>query len=136
MSTFDLQYLKVARKTNILGLAFPMRSDGVGGYLTQNESITALKDNVIQLIMTARGSRVMRPDFGTDLRAGVFEQFDDNMVNTLRRQIIDVISKYEPRVILRSLDVLPNFELAQLIIRLDITSKDDLLNGELVEILV
>jgi len=136
MSTFDLQYLKVPRKTNILGLAFPMRSDSVGGYLTQNESITALKDNVIQLIMTARGSRVMRPDFGTDLRVGVFEQFDDNMVNTLRRQIIDVISKYEPRVILRSLDVLPNFELAQLIIRLDITSKDDLLNGELVEILV
>lgn len=136
MNTFDLEYLNVQRKRNILGLAFPMRLDGVGGYLTQNESLGALRDNVIQLIMTSRGSRVMRPDYGTDLRNSVFEQFDSNLENILRTQIIQVIEKYEPRVIVKSLNLISDTETGRLIIKLFITSKDDLLNGESVELIV
>lgn len=136
MPNFDLNYIKTASKKRILGVAFPMMNTGVGGYLAQNENLRSLRDCVVQLIMTGRGARVMRPDFGTDLRSSVFEPLNDDMINSLREQIIQVISKYEPRVIVKRVSLTPDFENHTLKVELYITSKDDLLNGELIEVLV
>ena len=136
MSVYDLQYLKIPSKKQILGMAFPMKLDGVGGFLAQNENLRSLKDCVTQLILTNRGSRVMRPDYGTDVRSSVFEPLTSDLVSRIKAQITETIEKYEPRVIVKRLSVEPNYERNQLNIKLFITSKDDLLNGELVEILV
>lgn len=113
-----------------------MREDGIGGYISQNENLVSLHDCVKQLLLTSRGARVMRPDYGTDIRKSVFEPLTAEMVDTLRSQIIETIIKYEPRVIVRKLELTPDHENHQLNIQLLITSKDDLLNRELVEILV
>ena len=78
----------------------------------------------------------MRPDFGTDVRASVFEQFTDDLIDTLRSQILETIAKYEPRVIVKRISLTPDYENHTLKIELYITSKDDLLNGELVEVLI
>jgi len=136
MPNFDLTYVKTNAKKTILGVAFPMMNEGVGGYFAQNQNLRSLRDCVVQLIMTGRGARVMRPDFGTDLRASVFEQFTDDMIDGLRTQILDTIAKYEPRVIVKRVALTPNFENHTLKVELYITSKDDLLSGELVEVLV
>jgi len=113
-----------------------MRNDGIGGYVAQNENIRSLRDCVIQLIMTGRGARVMRPDYGTDLRASVFEPLTEDLIDSLRKQILQVIAKYEPRVIVQRVEITPDFERHTIKVQLYITSKDDLLNGELVEVLV
>lgn len=136
MSNFDLEYVSVPGKNRILGLAFPMRNDGVGGYLTSNENMGSLRDCVIQLIMTRRGARVMRPDYGTDLRSSLFEPMDSRLMDTLRAQITSTIAKYEPRVVLKSLNLIPDWETNKLTIKLSLSSKDDLLNTEFVELLV
>jgi phage baseplate assembly protein W len=136
MTNFDLTYVKTNAKKNIFGVAFPMMKQGIGGYVAQNENLRSLRDCVIQLIMTGRGARVMRPDFGTDLRASVFEQFTDDLIDTLRSQILETISKYEPRVIVKRISLTPDYENHTLKVELYITSKDDLLNGELVEVLI
>jgi uncharacterized protein len=135
MPNFDLNYIKTSSADRILGVAFPMRN-GVGGYLAQNENLRSLRDGIIQLIMTTRGARVMRPDFGTDLRASVFEPLDTEMIDVLRTQIIQTISKYEPRVIVKRVSLIPDYEQHTLKVELYITSKDDLLTGELIEVLV
>lgn len=113
-----------------------MLEDGVGGYISQNENLASLRDGVKQLLLTSRGARVMRPDYGTDIRKSVFEPLTKEMVDTLRSQIVETIRKYEPRVIVQKLELTPDHENHQLNIQLLITSKDDLLNTELVEILV
>jgi len=136
MSNFDLTYIKTPAANNILGVAFPMMREGVGGYIAQNHNLRSLRDCVIQLIMTGRGARVMRPDFGTDLRTSVFENLTQDLVDSLRAQILETISKYEPRVIVKRINLTPNYETHTLKVELYITSKDDLLNGELVEVLV
>ena len=61
MVNFNLQYQKTENRTDILGLSFPMMLNGIGGVLTQSENLGALRDGIIQLIMTSRGARVMRP---------------------------------------------------------------------------
>ena len=136
MTTYDLQYLKVPVKNTIKGLAFPMREDGVGGFLTSNENLGCLSDGLKQLILTSRGARVMRPDYGTDLRKSVFSMLDQTQINTLREQILQTIDKYEKRVIVKRLDLVPDEENHKLLIKLLVTSKDDLLNEQLVEVLV
>tara|TARA_R100000458_G_C8276467_1_gene251791 strand:+ start:103 stop:513 length:411 start_codon:yes stop_codon:yes gene_type:complete len=136
MANFELQYLKAPGKNRIQGIAYPMRLDGVGGYLTSNEDLGSLRDCVVQLIMTPRGSRVMRPDFGTDLRSSLFEPLNATLVENLRSQIIDTITKYEPRVIVKDLGLFPNYENNSLLVKLIVTSKDDLLNAQTVELLV
>tara|TARA_R110000824_G_scaffold158276_6_gene332061 strand:+ start:4920 stop:5327 length:408 start_codon:yes stop_codon:yes gene_type:complete len=135
MTNFDLNYIKTSAAERILGVAFPMQS-GVGGYFAQNENLRSLRDCVVQLIMTTRGARVMRPDFGTDLRASVFEPLDAEMLDILREQIIQTISKYEPRVIVKRISLTPDHEQQSLKVELYITSKDDLLTGELIDVLV
>ena len=136
MNTNDLNYITTNAKKRILGMAFPMMNEGIGGYVAQNENLRSLRDCVVQLIMTGRGARVMRPDFGTDLRASVFEPFTSEMVEGLRAQIVETIAKYEPRVIVKRVSLTPDYENHTLKVELYITSKDDLLNGELVEVLV
>ena len=136
MANYDLQYLKIPSKKSILGLAFPMRQDGVGGFLTQNQDLGSLRDCVKQLILTSRGARVMRPDYGTDIRKSVFEPLTSDLVEQLRSHINDTIKKYEPRVIVQRLILTPDYERNQLNIKMKITSKDDLLNAEMVEVLV
>ena len=136
MANFDLQYVTIPSRKNVLGLAFPMRNDGVGGFLTQNENLGALRDGVRQLLLTSRGARVMRPDFGTDIRKSVFEPLTEDVIDSLRNQIIEAITKYEPRVIVKKLAVDADYERNQLNIKLRIASKDDLLTDELVEVIV
>tara|TARA_R100000005_G_C4815470_1_gene99619 strand:- start:113 stop:523 length:411 start_codon:yes stop_codon:yes gene_type:complete len=136
MVNFNLQYQKTDNRDDILGMAFPMRWDGIGGVLTQSENLGALKDGVIQLIMTSRGARVMRPDYGTDLRKSMFEPMDSASIATLRAQISDTIAKYEPRVVLQQLNVFPQDELNTLTVQLVLSTKNDLLTTTNVEITV
>ena len=136
MSNFDLQYVDAPNKTRILGLAFPMRLDGVGGYASQNENLHSLRDGLIQLIMTSPGERVFRPDFGTNVRSMLFEPINETMVTNMKNDILTAIGKYEPRVIIKSLDIIPIYEDNKVYIRLLATSKNNLLNTANVELIL
>ena len=136
MPNYDLQYIQVPSPNSIQGMAFPMREDGTGGFLSSNENLGSLRDGVRQLILTSRGARVMRPDYGTDIRKSVFNPLDNTMINTLREQIVSTIATYEKRVIVKKLTLIPDEENHKLHIKLLITSKDDLLNATMVEVLV
>jgi phage baseplate assembly protein W len=127
MVNFNLQYQKTENRTDILGLSFPMRFNGIGGVLTQSENLTALRDGVIQLIMTARGARVMRPDYGTDIRLTVFEPMDTTTIQTLKGQITQTIAKYEPRVVVQQLNIFPQEDQNTLTVSLVLSTKNDLL---------
>jgi len=136
MANFDLEYISTPGKNRVLGLAYPMRQDGVGGFVSQNDNLGALRDGIIQLLMTVPGERVFRPDFGTSLRSAVFEPLDQGLLSTLKSQIAFSIAKYEPRVIVKSLEVIPIWDTNQVAIELQITTSNDLLNTQTVELLV
>jgi hypothetical protein len=104
-----------------------MMFDGIGGVLTQSENLGALRDGVIQLIMTSRGARVMRPDYGTDIRKSVFEPMDTTILQTLKGQITQTIATYEPRVVVQQLNLIPDEDRNSLTISLVLSTKNDLL---------
>ena len=43
MPNYDLNFVKTSTSERLLGVAFPM-TDGVGGYVAQNENLRSLRD--------------------------------------------------------------------------------------------
>jgi phage baseplate assembly protein W len=73
---------------------------GQEGVLSRQEDERLIKNDILQLLLTVPGERVMRPAFGTELRTAVFDMNDTTTVETIRQNIVNVINNYEPRVIL------------------------------------
>jgi phage baseplate assembly protein W len=73
----------------------------VGGQqniMSRQEDDRLIKNDILQLLLTIPGERVMRPDFGINLRNFVFEQMTDRDLNSLRQEIFRGIAEFEPRV--------------------------------------
>lgn len=64
-----------------------------------------IKNDLLILLRTVPGQRVMRPSFGTPINAFPFELADPTALASLRDAIIDAIRNNEPRVIVRDVIV-------------------------------
>lgn len=69
-----------------------------GRILDYQEDEKLIKNDLLQLLLTSPGERVMRPDFGTPLRGYIFESVTPTSLIVLKEEILQAINKYEPRV--------------------------------------
>lgn len=78
------------------GVAFPFVKDDVAvpAPVTDDELV---QQSLVQILLTGRGERVMRPDFGCNLNAYVFENNDELLGELLRAEITAAVGKFEPR---------------------------------------
>tara|TARA_R110002167_G_scaffold237989_2_gene443101 strand:+ start:1827 stop:2249 length:423 start_codon:yes stop_codon:yes gene_type:complete len=97
MNFEDINLLTTSRTTRLNGIAFPV-IEGTGGFFTKTDGAETIMSGLKQLLLTSRGERVMRPDFGTSLRRSVFEPFTASLKVKLGEEIKATIRKYEPRV--------------------------------------
>jgi len=81
----------------IRSFAFPFRQGDLA-FPKASYDTDAIKASVIQIVTTARGERVMRPDFGCDAFSFVFENNTEEFRNNAEREIRQAISKWETRV--------------------------------------
>jgi len=88
----------------IIGLKYPI-SDNPKGLMAAATGAAAIKSDLMQLILTNPGERVMLSDFGTGLRKLLFEQNNDILFEKIRSAIIEAISRWEPRVVLQEVIV-------------------------------
>lgn len=71
---------------------------GPEGVMSRQTNERLIRNDLLQLLLTSPGERVMRPEFGTGIRRFVFEDFSDESLDALRENILDIIAKYESRV--------------------------------------
>jgi phage baseplate assembly protein W len=90
--------------STFLGIAYPFQA-GATSLPAEADDDTLIRDSLIQLIMTAKGERVNRPELGTDAFSFVFEDNDDLLSAAIRNTISNAIVTYEPRVIIQNIDV-------------------------------
>jgi hypothetical protein len=57
-----------------------------------------IKGAIVQLLMTAVGERVMRPDLGSNVQSLIFENNSAVLGNLVRSEVQGVLAKFEPRV--------------------------------------
>ena len=86
------------------GWTFPIRITGRGGFaLSRQEQDVA--EAIWIVLATARGERIMQPDFGCGIHDYVFESVDAYVVGRLEREIRIAIDRWEPRIELKEITV-------------------------------
>tara|TARA_B100000497_G_C7677585_1_gene409498 strand:- start:1049 stop:1507 length:459 start_codon:yes stop_codon:yes gene_type:complete len=66
--------------------------------------VQAIKRSVRNLVLLNPGEKPFHPEIGTGIRAALFQPFSPIMISALRTRIEESITRYEPRVILQSVD--------------------------------
>jgi phage baseplate assembly protein W len=70
----------------------------------------AVKESIKNLVMTDRGERLMQPNIGCDIRGSLFENIDPNTILILEQNIKSTLRTYEPRCIVKEVQVLANID--------------------------
>lgn len=82
----------------------------ITGDLTTLKDEAAVKQAVINLLLTDKGERVFNSSIGSNIRRLLFETFDFSTAALIMNEIRSVLEAYEPRIRIESLEAIPNFE--------------------------
>ena len=66
--------------------------------VVKNEN--AIKQSIKNLVLTGFGERPFQPTKGSRLRQMLFENFDVFMSEELKEEILNVVARFEPRVVI------------------------------------
>lgn len=89
------------------GPAFPYNRSEIGG-LSSSDGIDRINQSLFLLFETPKGSRLMLPDFGSDIHRYKFDPLDKVLMERLRYTITEDIKRWEPRISLVSVEFLAN----------------------------
>ena len=78
--------------------------------LVVSRDASAIKQSIVNLLLTNKGERVMQPDYGSDIRSFLFEPLDFGTAQQIQDNIGYTIGLFEPRVSIASIECLPNFD--------------------------
>jgi phage baseplate assembly protein W len=87
-----------------IGLSFPFRKSAQA-FPAPSEDADLIKESLKQILLTQKGERVMRPDFGADVYRFVFENNHAALATLIQTEVARAIGTYEPRVILLNVTV-------------------------------
>lgn len=87
------------------GWAFPPRFDAASGSVRMVEAETDIEESLRILLGTMPGERVMRPDFGCDLRTHVFKGIGETTYTAIRDSIQQAVLHFEPRITLEDIEI-------------------------------
>lgn len=82
------------------------------GDIMEMHDVNAVKNSLYNILLTRPGSRRMLPEFASLLYELLFEPMDELTTQKLRECIFNSIQKWEDRIIIQSLDVVPNYDTA------------------------
>jgi phage baseplate assembly protein W len=86
------------------GIAFPFQKGSTSFPKTATDN-DLIRQSLIQIVLTPKGSRIMRPEFGTNALTHIFENNTTMLGLKIRGDVSAAISKFEPRVSLRGIGV-------------------------------
>ena len=84
------------------------------GLLAQKRGVDQIKADLLQLLLTNPGERVMMPTFGTPLRRLMFEPNDRTLTIQAKQMISNAIIQWEPRVVVTNIEVTSGMDSASL----------------------
>lgn len=90
----------MAVKTTYRGIAFPFGKSSTSLPAAVSDA-DLVKASIRQIIMTSPGERVMRPDFGSNAYAFVFESNDEILEELIKAEVTGALGRYEPRAIVQ-----------------------------------
>ena len=77
--------------------------------LVVSRDASAIKQAIVNLLLTNKGERLMNPDYGSDIRSYLFEPLDYGTASQIKRNILFTIDKWEPRISVLNINAIPNY---------------------------
>jgi len=90
------------------GLGFPARVDSESGKCELSSGEDLIEESILMILGTAKGERVMRPDFGCGIRELIFAPNNTVTATLVDVYIKEALLKWEPRIEVTSVAVTPD----------------------------
>jgi phage baseplate assembly protein W len=87
------------------GWAFPPRIDPETGLVEQVAYEDDIQQSILIILATAKGERVMRPDFGCGIHDLVFAAVSAQVVAQIAATVSDALRTYEARILVQDVTV-------------------------------
>tara|TARA_B100001996_G_scaffold1609_1_gene1489 strand:+ start:73 stop:465 length:393 start_codon:yes stop_codon:yes gene_type:complete len=100
----------MAAKLSFKDINITFKKHPVTNDLVVSRDASAIKQAIVNLLLTNKGERLMNPEYGSDIREYLFEPLDYGTCAELEQSITYCINEYEPRITIETLDCNPNFD--------------------------
>lgn len=109
-----------------INIAYPFKDSSKGFFLELNETEnSAIKSDLMHLILTQKGQRLYNPDFGTNLLKFIFEPNDNLTLGSIKEEITTVVKRYLPSLGINEISVTESTESEYAsVVRIDYTITD------------
>ncbi len=87
------------------GWGFPPAFDKVTGNLHMVSDELDIQQSLQILLNTTIGERIMRPNYGCNLRTYLFDALDHSKIGFIKDVVANSILKYEARIIFNALEI-------------------------------
>ena len=104
---YEFDYEQDSSVAGYSGPSVIVISDGnnMPGIVNPSDNRLLIRTSVERILGTRKRSRVMRPEFGSSLMSMLFEQLDSMTTEDIQNEIIDVLNREEPRIIVQMVNV-------------------------------
>ncbi|WP_436926294.1 GPW/gp25 family protein [Halosimplex amylolyticum] len=86
------------------GWAFPVETDERGS-ITRSRGRVDIEESIRLILETAKGERVMRPEFGCGIHDFAFATVDRSTLTLAETSVRDALREWEPRIEVLAVDV-------------------------------
>ena len=99
---------EIDRDDNIyVGVKFPLEYNRVDGFFPQSKTVREQsKSNLRNLLLTSPGERVMQPEFGSNLKAILFDSFDDVSSDNIEEAVREAVNRQLPYITINEVIVI------------------------------
>jgi len=89
------------------GWKFPVKIDASTGKIAMSEFEQDIRESIWIIISTAKGERVMRPEFGCGIHHLVFASINTATLTLVESSVREALTIFEPRIDILKVDVSP-----------------------------
>ena len=75
-----------------------------------SKDASAIKQAIVNVLLTNKGERLMNPRYGSDIRRFLFEPLDYGTSALVKQNIVTTIGRFEPRISVQEIISRPDFE--------------------------
>ena len=78
-------------------LAFSMFANPMSGDMGKKTGADAVKQAILSILKTNFNERLFQPEFGSNIRALLFEQMNPITVERIKIEVLEAVERHEPR---------------------------------------
>jgi hypothetical protein len=98
------------RRNIAIGVSLPFKGPFTSTFTTRDQ----IKSNLINLLLTNKGERIMNPTFGCDIKKQLFQNITTDLQQNIINIIVDAVSIFIPEIQIGLIEVIPNIDYNQI----------------------